>query len=265
MIHPSAVIHPDAELGVDVSVGPFAVIEAGARIGDRCEIQAHAVVTGSVTMGEDNVIGYGAIIGGDPQDFAFSREVRSAVKIGSRNKIREYATIHRGTAEGSSTVLGDECFLMTGAHVAHNCQVGNNVVLANNVLLAGHVQVGDRVFAGGGSVFHQHIRVGRLAILQGLSGFSKDIPPYVVGMGINMTAGLNVIGLRRAGFNPAQRSEVKAAFDLLFRSSLNVTQATAAAAERTWGPEAQLFWDFVQGAKKKGLVGFNGSAAAEAE
>lgn len=258
MIHPTAIIHPDAQLGADVTVGPYAVIEGAARIGDRCVIQAHAVITGHVTMGEDNLIGYGAIIGAEPQDLAFRPEIHSEVRIGKANKIREYATIHRGTAEDTATVVGDHCFLMAGAHLAHNVTIGDHVILANNVLLAGHVQVGDRVFAGGGCVFHQHIRVGRLVVCQGLSKFSKDIPPYVMAADLNSAAGLNVVGLRRAGLNAAQRAEIKEAFELLYRSGLNVSQALAAARDRVWAEEGRAFWDFVATAKKKGVIDFPG-------
>lgn len=257
MIHPSAVIHPDAQLGADVSVGPFAVIEGAAQIGDRCEIQAHAIIGAHVEMGADNVIGYGAIIGGDPQDFAFNPSVHSRVKIGTGNKIREYSTIHRGTHDDTSTVVGDHCFLMAGAHLAHNVVLGNNVILANNALLGGHVHIGDRVFVGGGCVFHQFVRVGRLAICQGLSAFSKDVPPFTTAAERNGIAGLNVVGLRRAGFNPAQRSAIKRAFALLYRSGLNTTQALAAAREAAdLGPEGQEFFQFVASAKKRGICDF---------
>ena len=253
MLHPTAIIHRDAQLGAGVTVGPYAVIEGAARIGDGCVIQAHAVIGAHVVMGRDNLIGYGAIIGGDPQDFAFQPAVKSEVRIGDGNKIREYVTIHRGTAEGSATVVGSGCFLMAGAHLAHNVLLDDHVILANNALLAGHVQVGDRVFIGGGAVFHQHIRIGRLAICQGQSGFGKDIPPYTVAAGINGIAGLNIVGLRRAGLGADVRAEIKDAFTLLYRRGLNVSQALAAAAERAWGADARVFWDFVGGAKKKGL------------
>lgn len=255
-IAPSAIIHPDAELGANVTVGPYAVIEGAAKIGDSCTIQAHAIIGGHVRMGQGNVIGYGAIVGGDPQDFAFDPATPSEVVIGNGNKIREYCTIHRGTAEGSATIVGDGCFLMAGAHLAHNVRLGNGVVLANNALLAGYVIVEDRVFVGGGCVFHQHMRVGRLAMCQGLSGFGKDIPPYVIAGRINGVVGLNVVGLRRAGFTAAQRTEIKEAFALLYRSGLNVSQALTESAQKPWGPEAQAFWDFVAGSKKRGLCDF---------
>ena len=256
MIHSTAIVHEAAQLGEKVEVGPYAVIEGAARIGDGCIIQAHAIVAGAVVMGRENVIGYGAVIGGEPQDFAFQPSVRSEVRIGDRNRIREHCTIHRGTNEGSATVLGDDCFLMAGAHLGHNARVGSGVILANNVLLGGHVEIADGVFVGGGSAFHQHMRVGRLAICQGLSGFSKFIPPFVTAAQVNGVAGLNVVGMRRAGFSAEQRREVKAAFDLLYRGGLNVSQALAAAGERTWGDEGREFWAFVAGAKKKGICDF---------
>jgi UDP-N-acetylglucosamine acyltransferase len=258
MLHSTAVIHPDAQLGSDVIVGPYAVIEGAARIGDRCEIQAHAVIGANVEMGSDNVVGYGAVVGGDPQDFAFRPEIRSTVRIGFGNKIREYCTIHRGTTEGSATVIGDRCFLMTGAHLAHNVSLGNDVILANNVLLGGHVQVADRVFIGGGCVFHQFVRVGRLAICQGLSAFSKDVPPFTTAAERNGVVGLNVIGLRRAGFSAVQRVEVKEAFNMLYRRGLNTSQAVAAVQELTLGAEAREFFDFVATAKRRGLCSFLG-------
>jgi len=254
LIHPTAIVHPQAELGADVSVGPYAVIEGPAKIGDRCTIQAHAVIGGHVELGEENVIGYGAIIGSEPQDLSFRPDIPSRVRIGRGNNIREYVTIHRGSVAESVTTVGDGCFLMVAVHLGHNVKVGNHVVIANNALLGGFVEVGDRAFIGGGCVFHQHIRIGQLVICQGQSGFSKDVPPYVMAASINETVGLNSVGLRRAGFTAAQRAEIKSAFDLLFRSGLNVSQAISAAGERAWSEEARSFWEFVSKAKKRGLV-----------
>jgi UDP-N-acetylglucosamine acyltransferase len=265
VIHPTAIIHPEAQLGTDVSVGPYAVIEGPAQIGDRCVIQAHAVITAHVVMAEENVIGCGAVIGGDPQDFAFLPSVRSLVRIGRGNRIREYCTIHRGTAEGSATVIGDVCFLMGGAHLGHNVQLGDHVVIANNVLLGGHVSIDDRVFIGGGCVFHQHVRVGRLAICQGASAFSKDVPPFTLGAERNCVAGLNVVGLRRAALDREQRAEIKAAFDLLYRRGLNVSQALEAARERPWGTEAQAFFTFAAAAKKRGLCAWIGNVGGQVD
>src|SRR5678816_836679 len=262
MQHRTAVIHPDAEIADDVEIGPYAVIEGPARIGASCVIQAHAIIGGQVVMGERNLIGYGAVIGAEPQDLAFKSDVRSEVRIGNDNRIREYATIHRGTTEGSATIVGDHCFLMVGAHLGHNVRLGDQVIIANNSMLAGYVEIEDRVFIGGGCVFHQFIRVGRLAICQGASGFSKDIPPFTMAAERNGVAGLNVVGLRRAGIGSERRTEIKAAFALLYRSGLNVKQALAAAGERSWNEEAQAFWDFVRAAGKRGLCDFLGTRDA---
>ena len=256
MKHPTAIIHPDAIIADDVEMGPYAVVEGAARIGAGCVIQAHAIIGAHVIMGERNVIGYGAVIGADPQDFAFNPAVKSEVRIGSDNRIREYATIHRGTKEGSATVVGDHCFLMAGAHLGHNAHLGSHVVIANNAILGGYVSVEDRVFIGGGCVFHQHMRIGRLAICQGASAFSKDIPPFTMAAERNGIAGLNTVGLHRAGLDATQRTEIKAAFALLYRSRLNVTQALAAARQRAWTQEAQAFWDFVGASGKRGLCDF---------
>lgn len=264
MIHSTAIVHPAARLGENVQVGPYAVIEGAAEIGDRCVIQAHAIIGAHVKMGPDNTIGYGAVIGADPQDFAFKPEVESWVRIGARNRIREYATLHRGTTPGTATIVGDDCFLMAGAHLGHNVHLGNRVIVANNSLLGGHVVVEDNVFIGGGCVFHQHMRVGRLVIAQGASAFSKDIPPFTLAAERNTVAGLNVVGLRRAGFSPEQRKEVKAAFDLLYRSGYNTGQALEAARAKSWGPEAAAFFDFVAAAKKRGICALlSGGGAGE--
>ena len=252
-IHPTAIIDPAAQIADDVQIGPFVCIEGAAVIGGGCVIHAHAVISGAVRMGERNVIGHHAIIGTFPQDLAFKAETRSEVIIGSDNVIRELSTIHRGTAEGSATRVGDHCYFMAGAHLAHNVQVGNHVIIANNALLGGHVHVADRVFIGGGCVFHQFVRVGRLAITQGLSAFSKDIPPFTLAAERNNVVGLNVVGLRRSGLALEARNEIKRAFKLLYQSGRNVSQALEAANGEAWSAESAEFFQFVRDAKKRGV------------
>ncbi len=252
-IHPTAIISPEADLAPDVEVGPFVCIEGGAIIGPGCRILAHAVISGTTRIGKNNSVGYGAIIGAPPQDFAYKPETRSEVIIGDGNVIREHCTIHRGTIEGSATVIGDGNFLMAGVHLGHNSHVGNHVVIANNSMLGGHVAIGDRAFIGGNCVFHQFMRVGTLAIAQGASAFSKDIPPFTLAAERNHVVGLNVVGLRRAGLNPAQRAEIKDAFKLVYQSKINVSQALERSLEREWGEHARLFFEFVGQAKKRGI------------
>jgi UDP-N-acetylglucosamine acyltransferase len=252
-IHPTAVIEPGAQLGEEVELGPYVCIGAEVELGARTVVQSHAVIEGKVCLGTDNQIGPGAVIGGLPQDLSFKPGTRSGVKIGNGNIIREHVTIHRGTAEDSVTLIGDHNFLMAGAHLGHNCTIGNNVIIANHCLLGGYVTVEDSVFLGGGCVFHQFIRIGKLAIAQGLSAFSKDIPPFCLAAERNLVFGLNVIGLRRAGFSTEERTELKQAFQLLYQSGLNVRQALAQAENQQWSAAAETFFQFVREAKRRGI------------
>jgi UDP-N-acetylglucosamine acyltransferase len=252
-IHPTAIIEPGARLADDVEVGPFAVIGGQVEIGPRTVIQSHAVLEGVVSLGADNRIGRGAIIGGLPQDLGFASGTRSSVRMGDGNVIREHVTIHRGTAEGSVTRLGDGNFLMAGAHLGHNCEIGDKVVIANDCLLGGYTSVDDGAFLGGGCIFHQFMRVGQLVMTQGGSKFSEHIPPFLMGAERNSVVGLNVVGLRRAGLETGERAEIKEAFRLLYTSGLNISQALAEAGNRTWSPAAQSFFDFVAANKGRGI------------
>jgi len=203
-------------------------------------------------IGRNNRIGYGAIIGSFPQDISFSPKVSSGVEIGNNNVIREYCTIHRGTKNGSYTSVGSNNLLMVGAHLGHNARIADHVILANNVLLAGYVEIQDRVFIGigGGSVLHQFTRMGAVSLLQGISGAGKDIPPFSIAIGKNCVAAINLVGMRRAGFGQTLRDEVKTAFELLYRSGLNTSQALEEARKRLWAPETMLFWDFIATSKR---------------
>ena len=262
-IHPTAIVDPGARIGADAEIGPFSVIGPQAVIGDNTIVQSHVVIEGEVAIGNDNFIGHGAVIGAPPQDVSFSPERKTRVEIGNENVIREYCTIHRGSAEGSATKIGEKNFLMAGAHVGHNCEIGNNVIIANSCLLGGHVDVEDGAFLGGGGVFHQHMRIGRLAFTQGASGFSKDIPPFLIAAEINYVFGVNVIGLRRAGFNRRDRDEIKAAFKLLYTSGLNISQALEKAATMEFGAPGREFFAFVAAAGKRGICPLKRGGAPE--
>lgn len=243
-----------AQLGERVNIGPYAVIGAAVAIGDDTVIQSHVVLEGAAHLGANNLIGHGSIIGGPPQDLGFKPETLSRVKIGKGNVIREHCTIHRGTTEGSATVLGDGNFLMAGVHVGHNCRVGNGVIIANNCLLGGYVRIDDGAFLGGGTTFHQNMHVGRLVMCQGSSAFGKDIPPFLLAAERNLVFGVNLLGLRRAGFSAAQREEIRSAFKLLYRSGLNTRQALERADATEFGPEARELFEFVRNARKRGIV-----------
>jgi UDP-N-acetylglucosamine acyltransferase len=259
-IHGTAIVDEKAQLGVDVEIGPFSIVGAEAVIGDRCLIQSHVVIEGSVQMGAGNFIGHGSIIGSAPQDFSFQTQTRSRIAIGDGNVIREHCTIHRGATEGSTTVLGDGNFLMVGAHIGHDCKIGNGVVIVNNCLLAGHVRIDDRAFIGGGSRFHQSIRIGRVVMAEGR--FTKSLPPFLIAAK-NQVFGVNILGLRRAGFSPADRDEIKRAFKLLYKSGLNTRQALEKAAEIEFGLPGREFFNFVAEAGKRGIVSYNPSPEGE--
>lgn len=252
-IHPTAIVDPKAELAEDVEIGPSAIIEAGATIGRRSRILAHAVIKSCVRMGADNEIGYGAVIGADPQDLSFKKETKSYVSLGEGNTIREYVTIHRGAVAESQTIVGDHNYLMVGVHLGHNVHLRNKIVITNNCLLAGYVEVQDRAVLGGGSVFHQFIKVGTLAMVRGGSRISKNIPPYLMAYESNLVSGLNAVGLRRAGMRGEARMEIKRAFRLIYRSGLNVTEALQAAHQQTWSSEAMAFFNFIQQSSKRGI------------
>lgn len=252
-IHHSAIIDPEAKIGACVTIGPYAVIDGCVEIGSDSTIESHAIIQGRVRIGARSRIGHGAVIGTAPQDLSFSEERDTKVEIGDDNVIREHCTIHRGSAEGSVTKIGHKNYLMAGAHLGHNCEVGNNVIIANSCLLGGQVRIDDGAFLGGGSVFHQHIRVGRLAITQGASAFSKDIPPFVIAAERNYVFGLNVTGLRRAGFTAEERDDIKAAFKLIYASGLNVSDALKKSKTLKFGRAGQEFLDFIGEAKKRGI------------
>jgi UDP-N-acetylglucosamine acyltransferase len=262
-VHSTAVISSKALIADDVEIGPFVVIGEGCRIGAGCVIGPHVVVHAYTMIGPQTRIHAGAVIGDWPQDVAF-RGAPSETVIGARCMIREGVTIHRGTKEGTRTVVGDDCFLMANSHLAHNVVLGNNVIIANGALLAGYVEVGDRAFISGNVVIHQFCRIGRLAMLSGLSGIGKDVPPFCMTAGVsrNRIGGLNIVGLRRAGFSADERKQIKAAFDTLYRSGLNVSQAVERLkVDFPSGPAAE-FWRFAE-QSKRGLCAFRGEADAE--
>ncbi|MGR3173557.1 MAG: acyl-ACP--UDP-N-acetylglucosamine O-acyltransferase [Candidatus Scalindua sp.] len=226
MIHETAIIDPGAELGNDVDVGPFTVIEADVTIGDGTVIGPNVSIMPYTSIGPRCHVHAGAVLGGIPQDVDFKGD-RSFVSIGANCQIREGVTINRGTKADSVTEIGDDCFLMAFSHFGHNVKLGRKVIVANGALLAGYVEVGDQVFISGNCVLHQFVKVGRLAMLGGSCGISKDVPPFCLVKPLegNTIAGLNSVGLRRSTLSTKDRQEIKEAFKLLFLSDLNVSHA----------------------------------------
>ena len=260
-IHASALVDPSTQLGEGARVGPFAMIEKNCVIGAGCEIRAHAVICAGTILGEQNQIGFGAIIGAEPQDFAF-KGLPSRVEIGARNRIREYVTIHRATKENGATRIGDDNFLMGGVHLGHDVTVGNGVILANNTLLSGHVQIGDRAFLGGATVLHQFVRIGSLAITRGGTRLGKDVPPYFMAVATNQVSGINRVGLRRAGLSHEVRKAIQAAYEMIYRSELNVSQALEELRQKFSGPEIAALTDFIS-TSKRGICRDRGASAAD--
>lgn len=223
----TARIHPDAVIGPGTRVGDFCVIEPDVVIGARCLLEPYVYVKRWTTLGNENQISAGTVLGTDPLDKAFSG-ARSYLVIGNQNKIREHYTISRGTQPESTTRIGNGNFIMTSGHIAHNCTVGDNAVIASCALVAGYVEIEDQAFVSGGVVVHQYSKIGRLAMVAGNTRVNSDVPPYVLGADFNVAAkGLNLVGLRRAGFVQSDILRLKTAYKLLYRSHLKLDEALA--------------------------------------
>ncbi|MEC9476874.1 MAG: acyl-ACP--UDP-N-acetylglucosamine O-acyltransferase [Planctomycetota bacterium] len=224
-IHKTAIIHSDANLAPDVTVGPFAIIEAGAHLHSGCKVFGHAYVGPGTEVGSDSEIHMHAVVGHDPQDVTWAREP-SRVVIGERTVLREYVSVHRASKPGADTRIGNDCLLMVGAHVAHDCQVADGVMMANHCSLAGHAEVGMGAFLSANTLVHQFCRVGRLVMLGGAAVAVQDIPPFMLSTGDRATIrGVNVVGLRRAGFEPDLRRSVQDAHRILYRSGRTIPEA----------------------------------------
>ena len=249
MIHPTAIIHPEAKLDATVRVGPYAVIDEGVEIGPDCDIGPQVYLTGLTTIGAHNRFYTGCVIGEAPQDLKYNGEP-TRLRIGDHNVFREHVTVHRSNKAAEDTVIGSHNFLMAHSHVAHNCRLGDQVILANGALLAGHVTLGDRAFISGNCVIHQFVRVGTLALMQGGSAISKDLPPYTVARGDNGICGLNTVGLRRAGLTPAERLELKQLYHALFREGQNLRAAVASARKKFSSAPARVMLEFLAGSKR---------------
>ena len=256
-IHASAIIGKQVEIGVGNIIGPNVIMEDGVKIGSHNKILAGAYLARGTELGDYNILHMNTVIGHEPQDLAYQGQP-TFTKIGSKNVIREFVTIHRGTKEGTATVIGDENFIMAYCHIAHNCLLGNNIIMVNQASLTGHCMVEDRAFLSGMTGFHQFTRIGTLAMVSALTAINKDIPPYVIcGGRPGVAQGINVVGMRRAGIGPEVRAEIKEAYKLLYRSGLNVTQALSKIKNSLKSPEVAHMVEFIE-ASKRGIL--DGSA-----
>jgi len=230
-IDPSATIAATARVDAGAVVGPhvriadFCIVESDVTIGARCVLEPYVYIKRWTTLGEQNEISAGTVLGTDPLDKGFTGH-RSYLRIGSRNKIREHYTISRGTAPESVTEIGDDNYIMTSGHIAHNCKVGSNIVVASCALLAGYVEVEDQAFISGGVVIHQFSKIGRLAMIGGNTRVNLDVPPFFLYSGFDVEAkGLNLVGLKRAGYRSADVTTLKRAYQILYRSGLKLEEA----------------------------------------
>ena len=235
-IHPTAIVAPGAELAGDVVIGPYCVIGKDVRLGRRVSLRSHAVVDGRTTIGEGTRLFPFTSVGLEPQDLKYRGE-KSELVIGCNNTIREYVTMNPGTAGGGMvTRIGNDCLFMVGAHVAHDCQIGNHVVMANNATLAGHVVVEDYAVLGGLSAVHQFVRIGKHAMIGGMSGVERDVIPYGQVMGDRARLyGLNIIGMQRRGFSREVIQGLRSAYQSLFSSDGTLSDRVNETAERFSG------------------------------
>jgi UDP-N-acetylglucosamine acyltransferase len=224
-VAPTARVHPDARVGPQCSIAEYCVVEQDVVLGAFCKLEPYVYVKRWTTLGERNEISAGTVLGSDPLDKGFTGE-RSYLHIGDANKIREHYTISRGTQPESVTEIGNGNYIMTSGHIAHNCRIGNNTVIASCALVAGYVEVEDEAFISGGVVVHQYSKIGRLAMIGGNTRVNSDVPPFFLYTDFNVAAkGLNLVGLRRAGFKPPDIAALKTAYRILYRSALKLEDA----------------------------------------
>jgi len=252
MIHATAIVHPNAQIGDQVSIGPYAVIGEHVKIGAGTWIGPHSVIEGWTTIGCENKIYQFASVGAEPQDLKFHGE-QTTLTLGDRNLVREFVTIHRGTEDGGGkTVIGSDSLFMAYSHVAHDCQIGNHVILANAATLAGHVEIDDFAILGGLTAVHQFVRVGSHVMVSGGSMVAQDVPPYTIAQGDRAkTIGINSVGLKRRGFTDEAIRAIKNAYRLMYRAEMKQEEALEQIiAEFGSFPEVMAFVDFIRGSKR---------------
>ncbi|GAC1579404.1 MAG: acyl-ACP--UDP-N-acetylglucosamine O-acyltransferase [Candidatus Elarobacter sp.] len=255
MIHPTAIVHPNADIAAGVEIGPYCVVGEHVKIGPRAVLLAHVVVNGRTTIGEDTVIHPFASVGAPSQDRKAEREEISYTTIGARTVIREYVSIHRGTGHNAVTSVGDDTLLLAYVHVAHNCRIGNHVTMSNLAQAAGQVVVEDYAGIGGMAGIHQDVRIGRYAFVGGYCKLGRDLPPYMLVDGNPPEVyGLNSVGLRRHGFSRDVFAELKDAFKTLYRSEKNISQAIAVLRETVKTNEGRALLAFLEAPSERGIL-----------
>ena len=246
----TSIISPRAKLAPGVSVGPFCLIEDDVEVGAGTRLDSHVVLKRHTTLGEDNHLYPGVVLGNDPEDRSFTG-VRSYLRIGRRNIFRECSSVSRGTPPESVTVLGDDNYIMIGTHVAHNCRLGSSIVVCNNCSLGGDVEIADGAFLSAGVLVHQFSKIGRLAMVSGNTRVNLDVPPFLLAAGFSVAArGLNLVGLRRAGFAKETIRSLKQAYRILYRSGLPLAEALERIEREIPTPEARHLVEFIRSSKR---------------
>jgi UDP-N-acetylglucosamine acyltransferase len=249
-VAPTARVHPEAVIGPHSKVGEFCVVEADVVVGARCLLEPYVYVKRWTTMGAENEISAGTVLGTDPLDKVFTGE-RSYLVIGERNKIREHYTISRGTKPESETRIGDRNYIMTSGHIAHNATLGNDIVVASCALVAGYVEIESQAFISGGVVIHQYSRIGRLAMIGGNTRVNSDLPPYFLYSDFNVAAkGLNTVGLKRAGFSLDEVRRLKTAYRILYRSGLKLDDALTRIQNEVPSEQTRHLIEFIRSSKR---------------
>ena len=250
LIHSTAIIDPEAVIEPNVQIGSYAVIEGPVQIGAGCVIESHACLTGPLSMGRNNYVGHAAVLGKGPQHRGY-RDEPTRVEIGDNNVFREFVTVHRGTVQGNGvTTIGSRNMFMVGSHVGHDVRVGSGCTVVNNALLGGHVILDDDCVLSGNTAVQQRVRIGRLAMLGGTGGTTKDVPPFILQQGYNCVTGLNVIGIRRAGFSAPAIDALRQVFRILYREGRPLSAALDRI-ENDYGnvPEVLEFSGFIRQSK----------------
>jgi UDP-N-acetylglucosamine acyltransferase len=249
MIHPTAIIHPKAKLDPTVRVGPFAVIDEGVELGADCVVGPNVYLTGLTTAGAHNQFHAGCVIGDEPVDLKYKGEP-TRLRIGDHNIFREHVTVNCANTPEGETVVGSHNFLTPHCHVGHNAVIGDHVILGGGAMVAGHAVVQNGAFISGNCLVHQFCRVGTLALMQGGSAISQDLPPFTMARRLNEICGLNIVGLRRAGFAAEQRLELKRLYRVLFRSGKNLRAAQDEAQKDFTSDTARTMLDFIASTKR---------------
>lgn len=249
MIHPTALIHPAAQVDPSVEVGPYSVVDEHVKVGRDCALGPHVHLTGHTTIGSRNRFHTGCVIGDAPQDLRYQGEP-TRLEIGDDNVFREYATIHRSNSIAEPTRIGCGNLFMALSHVGHNAVVGDQIILANGALIGGHAIIETKANISANCLVHQFVRVGRYSLMQGGAAISKDLPPYLIAHRQNTVAGVNLIGLKRAGFSREERSELRRLYRILFRDRPHLTRAIESVRDSVTADSGRCLLEFIASSRR---------------